>query len=499
MNSFGRCKHGPKRYQYERSLVKIASNDFFKASDTSLDFSANTSAIRSAAKASIQLRRIYLPLSDCYLLIIAVLLGLTFQEEALASVTSLWKFISGALFVGINLVCFYVVGLYDLDDFIKPLDEIYRITKGSILTVILVLLSFLALGQNDFAIYVLLLINAISWAFIIAWHQICRKILPDWPKTERLLLLSDSNDSRKLAHDLAQDINLSYKLVGCVVFNDSSEPNLPDTVPTYRETVALSSLARNMDVSVIALSGEMAAKSANALADCRHMGMKISSVLEVSEKALGRLPLSQASFLPFVPRRSRLPFMVAKRLLDIAIALFGFVILLLIFLPVMVAIKLTSPGPVFYSQMRCGKDSNHFKLYKFRTMLVDSEPDGPRWADETDSRVTPFGRFLRRTHIDEMPQFYNVLLGDLALVGPRPERPELTEMLQREIPFFECRHILKPGITGWAQVNGSYASSVEGTKRKLEYDIFYIKNMCFFLDMVILLKTAKTMFQMRGH
>jgi lipopolysaccharide/colanic/teichoic acid biosynthesis glycosyltransferase len=157
-------------------------------------------------------------------------------------------------------------------------------------------------------------------------------------------------------------------------------------------------------------------------------------------------------------------------------------------------IKLTSRGSVIYKQQRIGKNGRVFILYKFRTMIPEAESDGPKWAEEQDERVTIIGRFLRRTHLDELPQLINVIKGDLSFVGPRPERPEFVEHLKKKIPYYEIRHLIKPGITGWAQINYKYASSIDDTYEKLQFDIYYIKKRSIVLDILILLKTIKTVF-----
>jgi len=173
--------------------------------------------------------------------------------------------------------------------------------------------------------------------------------------------------------------------------------------------------------------------------------------------------------------------------------------LLPLILLIALAIKASSPGPVLYRQKRVGRNDVVFTCYKFRSMRPDAEADtGPAWTEDDDPRITPVGRILRKIRLDEIPQLWNVLKGDMALVGPRPERPEFVEWLKQEIPYYNLRHVIRPGITGWAQVNYKYGSSVEDAREKLKYDLFYIKNMSFGLDLVTLLKTTKVVFRGRG-
>ena len=168
------------------------------------------------------------------------------------------------------------------------------------------------------------------------------------------------------------------------------------------------------------------------------------------------------------------------------------IILLLPFMAIVaLAIKLDSFGPVFYRQERVGLNGRRFTLLKFRSMVLDAEPDGrPVWAAERDARITRVGRFIRRTRIDELPQLFNVLCGDMGVIGPRPERPYFVDQLTPVIPFFSERHRIKPGITGWAQINCPYAASIEDAREKLSYDLYYINNQNFALDLVILISTV---------
>jgi exopolysaccharide biosynthesis polyprenyl glycosylphosphotransferase len=190
----------------------------------------------------------------------------------------------------------------------------------------------------------------------------------------------------------------------------------------------------------------------------------------------------------------------AKRSIDVLFAL----TLLLLTLPIMavvaIAMKLTSPGPLLYHQNRVGKDGKVFTIHKFRSMRTDAEAQtGAVWsAGQSDPRVTKIGRFMRRTRIDELPQLWNVLRGDMSVVGPRPERPEFVTDLTKQIPFYGQRHVVRPGLTGWAQVRHSYGATVEDALQKLQYELFYIKHMSVAFDLFIMLETIKTVLVRRG-
>ena len=196
-----------------------------------------------------------------------------------------------------------------------------------------------------------------------------------------------------------------------------------------------------------------------------------------------------------ISQEKRLLHRSLKRILDLSVGLCGAVVFSILLPIVMLLIKIDSNGSIFYKQERIGKDGEGFYLYKFRTMVNDAEKNGPEWSRDGDSRITRVGNILRKTHIDELPQFINVLAGSLSVVGPRPERPVFVDMLKSKISFYNTRHTVKPGITGLAQIRYPYGSSVEDAMRKLEYDLYYIKNRSVLLDLSIILKTARIIFR----
>jgi len=188
-----------------------------------------------------------------------------------------------------------------------------------------------------------------------------------------------------------------------------------------------------------------------------------------------------------------------KRLIDLVLAFVLLILLSPVFLLTSIAIRLDSRGPVFYSQVRKGINDTSFMVHKFRSMIVDAEKEGVKWAEDNDPRVTRIGRFIRKARIDELPQLWNVLKGEMSFIGPRPERPEFIQKLELEIPYYELRHLVMPGITGWAQVMYPYGASIEDAKEKLQYDLFYIKNFNLLLDFVILMKTLRIILRREGR
>ncbi|MEM0970457.1 MAG: exopolysaccharide biosynthesis polyprenyl glycosylphosphotransferase, partial [Verrucomicrobiota bacterium] len=225
---------------------------------------------------------------------------------------------------------------------------------------------------------------------------------------------------------------------------------------------------------------------------CLDSGQPVFSYAQFTENHFRKVPVRRiddcwflrASLLGLLPH-----YRVSKRMIDICIAIVGIVCSLPLLLIAAIAIKLTSRGPVFYQQTRVGHHNIPFSIYKLRSMTTSAEHHGAQWAKKADARITPVGRILRKTRIDEIPQFWNILKGDMAFIGPRPERPEFTGDLANHIPFYEKRHLVKPGLTGWAQINYPYGASVEDAEKKLEYDLFYVKHGSLALDFHILIRT----------
>jgi len=241
-----------------------------------------------------------------------------------------------------------------------------------------------------------------------------------------------------------------------------------------------------------------------ALLDAQEGGIVITRMPVAYEELLGRLPLrhleSDWILRSFVDEVRAPPlYLLAKRLLDIAGGLAGVLIFLVIYPWVAAAILIETGRPVLFTQRRLGQGGRPYNLLKFRTMIQDAEADGEaHWAQEGDPRATKVGIFLRKTHLDEFPQFWNVLKGEMSLVGPRPERPEIVAQLEKRIPFYRARLLTKPGITGWAQINYGKGASVEGSAEKLEYDLYYIKHRSLMMDLWIMLRTVGSIVGFQG-
>jgi exopolysaccharide biosynthesis polyprenyl glycosylphosphotransferase len=261
----------------------------------------------------------------------------------------------------------------------------------------------------------------------------------------------------------------------------------------------------NITEIIVSITGELMGETFQTLLDVQERGIEIIRMTTLYEELLGRVPIhhleSDWILRSFVDEaRSGSFFEMGKRLLDFLGSIVGLVILLILLPFLAIAIVLDSGWPIFYWQERLGRGGREFKIIKFRTMCQDAEVNGkPQMAGKNDPRVTRVGNFLRSTRLDEVPQFWNVLRGEMSIVGPRAERAQWVATFQHQIPFYRARLLVKPGITGWAQINYGYASTVEDTSVKLEYDLFYIKHRSIAMDMVIILSTISTVLGRRGR
>ena len=233
-------------------------------------------------------------------------------------------------------------------------------------------------------------------------------------------------------------------------------------------------------------------------------GVSIREYTQVYEEITHRVPVQHFDkdfyrYFPFSRSNQNKLYLFFHRLFDFIFSFLGLTFGLLILPFLLIGNVIGNRGPLFYTQGRIGKNGKPFKIYKLRSMVYDAEKNGAQFASLGDTRVTKFGRFLRKSRFDEIPQFINVVKGDMSVIGPRPERPIFVEQLSKEIPFYEVRHIVKPGVTGWAQVNAKYGTTQEDALEKLQYDLYYIKHRSIFLDISIVVKTLSTIIFFRGQ
>ena len=322
-----------------------------------------------------------------------------------------------------------------------------------------------------------------------------------WRLNDRVLLVGSGSMARTLTDEIRRLRDPAYEIVGFVRCDDDPTPDFG--VPCLGDAKELGVIAENVqaDRVVVALDERRGKLPVIELLECRLSGVRVQEAEALYERLTGKIAVQRLrpSYLVFNDgfTQGRITFAV-KRLSDLLLSSIGLLLAAPIAALTALAIRLESPGPVFYGQKRVGKDGHIFTVWKFRSMRTDAEKGGPQWAARDDARVTRVGRFIRLTRIDEIPQMWNVLRNEMSFVGPRPERPFFVDELRKQIPYYMERLIVKPGLTGWAQINYQYGSSVEDALTKLQYDLWYIKNLSIFVDLLIVLRTIKVIVLRRG-
>ena len=314
---------------------------------------------------------------------------------------------------------------------------------------------------------------------------------------ERVYVLGSDERAQRLVNGLRRRTGLGVDVAG---WSGTQGADLT------RETVASHLLdvvrAKKVHRVIVAMQDRREKLPVDELLDLRQEGVRVEEATNWLEKMSGKIEVEQLnpSWLIYAEGfRFSVPFRVARRLLNFTVALVGLVLSLPLLPFIVLAVKLGSPGPALYRQKRVGRGGKIFDCYKFRTMRQDAEADtGATWALDDDPRITRVGKFLRFSRLDEIPQLWCVLKGDMHFVGPRPERPEFVEWLSKDIPYYKLRHMVRPGITGWAQVKYKYGNTKEDAIEKLQYDLFYIKNASSLLDLWIMFQTIKIVVLGRG-
>lgn len=401
-----------------------------------------------------------------------------------------------------TLVCqvsLYCRDLYDFRVLANRAELLVRVLQSLgatcvILALLYVWMPGLSIGRGVFVIAGLLVALLVT-TWRVAFEWISTHVAP----RERLLLVGVSGAAFDLARELGERTERAVEVVGFI--SPDPVPGDERIIGTIEDIPAIVR-ARNVDCVVVSLADARGTLPMDKLLEMKLEGVAFDHLASVYEQYTGRIAVEnlRPSWLIFSDgfRKAR-ALRAAKRALDVTGAAIGIVLSLPIMLLTAGLVTATSPGPALYRQRRVGQYGRVFTLRKFRSMREDAEAKtGAVWAGEGDERVTAVGRALRKSHIDELPQLWNILVGDMSLVGPRPERPEFVKDLKRDIPFYGQRHIVRPGLTGWAQVCCPYGSSVEDSLKKLQYDLFYIKHMSLALDAYVALRTVKNVIQGRG-
>ncbi len=358
---------------------------------------------------------------------------------------------------------------------------------------------------------------------LLGGRALCMLVLPRPAFQRRVLIIGTGQSSRTVAQALYTNSCSSYQIVGFIsrVFPEGQEVAItldgqegaadgggraPLRLPILGDSRIITEVAERYKVTTMVLDTprDMDSDLLRSLTDCVERGIEVTSASALHEQLTGRVPVEHEGKhwyvdLPVGNAGISPLWTLAKRVMDVLFATLGLLCLGLILPFVVLAICLDSPGPIFYSQKRIGKGGKVFQILKFRSMVPEAEHGEALWAQQNDGRITRVGRILRATHLDEFPQFLNVLSGDMSAVGPRPERPELIRELTVQIPPYRLRHAIKPGMAGWALVKRGYVRTNHGALLRLQYDLYYIKHQSLWLDTVIILKTIGRAVAFKGR
>lgn len=413
-------------------------------------------------------------------------------------------FLKITLITGISQMCLYYNDLYDFKVIRNSRELSFRLIQAIgvtsfLLGLVYTFLPRLVIGQGIFFIsIVIMFILVVSWRFLYGW------VLRRERFSERILIMGTGELTNKIIQELSERRYSGFRIMGFVVDKPESFDSKSSSIPLLGSYEALSRIVKEYEIDriVLALSDRRGKLPVSDLLACSMEGVQVEPGPNFYEQIAGKILIAglRPSDLIFADgfRKSD-----AARFIKRMTGIFFSSIYLLISAPIsilaMILIKIDSPGPIFFKQERVGENGKAFNLYKFRSMKQDAEVEGiPVWAKDGDPRITRLGQILRKLRIDEIPQMVNVLKGNMSFVGPRPERPYFVEKLRKEIPFYNLRHSVKPGITGLAQIKYPYGSTIEDAIEKLQYDLYYVKHMSSALDFAILFDTVKVVLFGKG-
>ncbi len=395
-------------------------------------------------------------------------------------------FVPFTLIFPVWLAVFYVFGLYDFRRLRNGMDFFRTLVSALFTNAVLSIFFFyflpiLAIAPKTNLFLFLLIFGLVE----ILWRRGLNHLATTGP-SRRVVLWGRTEAAKEIHECLKQNPHLGYEVRAWI--EDGA------VLPFERKTLEDAIREHQADLVIVPRQFLKESRLVKVFFDLLDK-VEVRDLPGFYEELFQRVPASEideAWFLENVARQHEI-YEELKRVVDFLAAAIVQLALIPLEILIALAIRLTSRGPVIYSQVRVGRNGRNFVLYKFRTMRVDAEKDGPQWAPPAgDKRTTRIGRLLRYSHFDELPQLVNVLRGDLSFVGPRPERPEFVKILREQVPYYEIRSLIKPGITGWAQINYRKDMTVEDVKQKIQYDLYYLKNRSLVVDLAILLKTIKT-------
>ncbi len=397
----------------------------------------------------------------------------------------------------------YYFDLYDLKVFRSNLELSIRLLQSLGISSILLaalyyLFPFLIIRSGIFLISLVFM-----GAVIVLWRIIYNRILRARQLDQKIMIVGSGSLAKNIASEIVERVDTGFKIIGFITDNPEKvgEKLVNPSIIGDQSQILDIATREKVDRIIIALEERRGKFPGAQLLECKMRGIAIEEGIEFYERLTGRLQVEslRPSFLIFSEGFKKPGLsMGLKRITGFALSLIGLILISPLILIISILIKIDSQGPVFYKQERVGKRGKIFELLKFRSMFDNAETNGPVWAESDDKRITRVGRWIRKWRFDEVPQMLNVLKGDMSFVGPRPERPYFVDQLRKEIPYYDQRFSVKPGLTGWAQIKYRYGASKEDALEKLKYDLYYIKNLSPLFDLLIIFETIKVVLFRKG-
>jgi len=412
------------------------------------------------------------------------------------------------IFLSVYLLFFgSVFEMYNLQIASNQFSIIKSIVLTSSATVLTYLLTpFFTPSLPDNRLQILLFYIAVVVALLI-WRLLYVKFLASTRFVKRAIIVCQDEELDELVNGLQKN-DPHYKIDGFLNLNTSNSVVLKSNAIKVLTIENLDTFINKNHISEIVMAPHktegITVELYNKLLLFLENGFPVREYTQVYESITQRIPVQYVArdfykFFPFSRSNQNQLYLIYVRMIEIVTALIGLTIGLCLLPFILLGNVMANRGPLFYTQERVGKNGAVFKIYKLRSMIINAESDGAVFATANDTRITAFGRFLRKSRLDEVPQFINVLKGEMAIIGPRPERPVFVEEIAKMMPFYQTRHVIKPGLTGWAQVNYSYGETLQDSLIKLQYDLYYIKHRSVFLDLSIVVKTISTVLFYRGQ
>ncbi len=396
---------------------------------------------------------------------------------------------------------------YELKTAANFVSSAFTLLKITAFMLLVYLLIYFFSPRNSLPRLFIFFYAVLSFILLGLWRSAYAIFFGRLPFQRRAIIVGAGASGQTIARAIREYLGPDYQLVGYIDDDPGKQSQVIGGLPVIGTRWDLASLVKTKDISevILAITYNMHPELFRALMDCQEQGVQITPMPLLYEEITGKVPVEHIGdswqlALPLDHPSTRGFFPLFKRTVDLSIATIGLTVFTILLPLVALALYIDSPGPIFYTQERMGKGRKVFRLIKLRSMIPNAEKEGVAvWAKRGDPRITRVGRFIRLTRLDELPQFINVLKGEMSIVGPRPERPEFVAELEERIPFYRVRHSVKPGMAGWGLVRYGYADSIEDAMEKVQYDLYYIKHKSIYLDLLILAKTIGAMISFKGR